>query len=144
MQASAAPVEITALLGKGTSFSGKLFFTGNVRIDGRFTGEIHSDDVLVIGDGAEVEAEIHAGVVIVRGGTVRGNIRARASIELYVPAVVRGDLWAPSIFVDKGVRLEGSCRMGEEPGAAPPPIELASSDVNPVPAPDLPESDDSA
>jgi len=104
-------VELTALLGRGTQFEGKLFFSGRLRIDGHFEGQIRSDDVLVIGEGAEVSAEIDADTVIVRGGTVTGNIRARTAIELYVPARVVGNLWAPSIFIDKGVQVEGSCKM---------------------------------
>ena len=35
--------EITALLGRGTEFTGKLAFDGKVRIDGTFRGEIFSD-----------------------------------------------------------------------------------------------------
>jgi cytoskeletal protein CcmA (bactofilin family) len=118
---SAAPVEITALLGRGTRFEGKLFFQGRVRIDGAFRGEIRSDDVLVVGEGAEIDAEIDVATVIVRGGIVRGNIRARTAIELYVPARVVGNLHSPSIFIDKGVKVEGSCTMSPlpepEPGA---------------------------
>ena len=103
--------ELTALLGRGTSFEGKLYFTGRLRIDGQFRGEIRSDDVLVIGEGAEVSAEIDVSTVIVRGGLVSGNIRARTAIELYLPARVTGNLWSPSIFIDKGVKVEGSCTM---------------------------------
>jgi cytoskeletal protein CcmA (bactofilin family) len=103
--------ELTALLGRGTSFEGKLYFTGRLRIDGHFRGEIRSDDVLVIGEGAEVSAEIDVSTVIVRGGLVSGNIRARSAIELYLPARVVGNLWSPSIFIDKGVKVEGSCTM---------------------------------
>jgi cytoskeletal protein CcmA (bactofilin family) len=103
--------ELTALLGRGTSFEGKLYFTGRLRIDGQFRGEIRSDDVLVIGEGAEVFAEIDVSTVIVRGGLVTGNIRARSAIELYLPARVAGNLWSPSIFIDKGVKVEGSCTM---------------------------------
>jgi cytoskeletal protein CcmA (bactofilin family) len=103
--------ELTALLGRGTSFEGKLYFTGRLRIDGHFSGEIRSDDVLVIGEGAEVSAEIDVSTVIVRGGLVSGNVRARSAIELYLPARVVGNLWSPSIFIDKGVKVEGSCTM---------------------------------
>src|ERR1017187_2154206 len=46
--------EITALLGRGTHFEGKLHFEGRVRIDGTFKGEIRSDDTLIIGEGAEI------------------------------------------------------------------------------------------
>ncbi|HEX5098591.1 MAG TPA: polymer-forming cytoskeletal protein, partial [Polyangiaceae bacterium] len=67
---SALPAtELTALLGRGTTFEGKLYFEGRVRIDGTFRGEIRGDDALVIGDGAEVHADIEAGMVIVKGGS---------------------------------------------------------------------------
>jgi cytoskeletal protein CcmA (bactofilin family) len=100
--------EITALLGRGTRFEGKLHFEGRVRI---FKGEIKSDDVLIIGEGAEVDAEIEVGTVIIKGGTVTGNVRAAHSIELYVPARVSGSLHSPEIFMDKGVQFSGSCTM---------------------------------
>lgn len=103
--------EITALLGRGTHFEGKLYFEGRVRIDGGFRGEIRSADVLIIGEGAEVDADIEVAVVIVKGGIVTGRIRAAQSIELYVPAKVSGDLHAPEIFMDKGVQFSGSCTM---------------------------------
>jgi cytoskeletal protein CcmA (bactofilin family) len=111
MDASLPATEITALLGRGTHFEGKLHFDGRVRIDGSFRGEIRSSDVLIIGEGAEVDAEIEVGTVIIKGGTVSGNVRAAQSIELYVPARVTGTLHSPEIFMDKGVQFSGSCTM---------------------------------
>ena len=111
MAAPLPATEITALLGHGTRFEGKLHFEGRVRIDGHFTGEISSPDVLVIGEGAEVEGEIDVAAVIIKGGVVRANVRATESIELYVPAVVTGTLHAPEVFMDKGVQFSGSCTM---------------------------------
>jgi cytoskeletal protein CcmA (bactofilin family) len=108
--------EITALLGRGTHFEGKLHFSGRVRIDGSFRGEIHTADVLVIGDGAEIEATIEAGTVIIKGGTLTGSVLALSSIELYVPARVNGTLRAPEIFMDKGVQFSGTCTI--EPSRA--------------------------
>ena len=81
--------EITALLGRGTQFEGKLHFEGRVRIDGVFKGEIQSDDTLVIGEGAEVHAEIDVATVIVRGGVVHGNIRASNAIEVHIHSLRR-------------------------------------------------------
>ena len=103
--------EINALLGRGTRFEGKLAFSGCVRIDGAFRGEILSDDILIVGEGAEIEGEIRVGTLIVKGGTVSANVRAAISIELYVPAKVTGDLHSPEIFMDKGVQFSGSCTM---------------------------------
>lgn len=112
MSASLPSNELTALLGRGTRFEGKLHFEGRVRIDGSFSGEILCDDTLVIGEGAFVEADILAATVIIRGGKVRANIRATRAIELYVPAEVSGTLRAPEVFMDKGVQFSGSCTMG--------------------------------
>jgi cytoskeletal protein CcmA (bactofilin family) len=111
MEQQLPATEITALLGRGTQFEGKLSFEGRVRIDGVFKGEIQSDDTLVIGEGAEVHAEIDVATVIVRGGVVHGNIRAKSAIEIHAPAKMIGNLQSPSLFIDRGVEFEGSCRM---------------------------------
>ena len=102
--------EINTLLGRGTAFEGKLTFEGTVRIDGKLTGEIFSDDVLVIGEGADVKAKIEVGTLIVEGN-VEGNIRAAKLVELHAPARVRGNLETPQLFIDKGVIFEGNCKM---------------------------------
>jgi cytoskeletal protein CcmA (bactofilin family) len=117
--------EITTLLGRGAVFEGKLTFEGTVRIDGRFKGEVFSDDVLVIGDGALVEAQIEVGEVIIQG-TVVGNIVAKRSIEIHAPGRVKGDLHTPSLQIDKGVVFEGRSFMEAatqqpRPATQPPP-----------------------
>lgn len=111
MDAQHTATEITALLGRGTRFEGKLTFEGSVRIDGVFKGEIKSEDTLVIGEGAEVHAEIDVATVIVKGGVVHGNVRAKNAIELHAPGKLVGNIHSPSIFIDRGVEFQGSCRM---------------------------------
>ena len=103
--------EITALLGRGTRFEGKLYFEGRVRVDGVFKGEIKSDDTLIIGDGAEVHAEIDVATVIIRGGVVHGNVRASQSIEIHAPGKLVGNIQSPSLYIERGVEFQGSCRM---------------------------------
>jgi cytoskeletal protein CcmA (bactofilin family) len=126
--------EITTLLGRGAAFEGKLTFEGTVRIDGRFRGEVFSDDVLVIGEGALVEAEIDIGEVIIQG-TVVGNIKAKRSIEIHAPGRVKGDIHTPSLQIDKGVIFEGRSFMegATKAGAAPaaPPKPSAPAPVKP-------------
>jgi len=114
--------EITTLLGRGATFEGKLTFEGTVRIDGRFKGEVFTDDTLVIGEGAHVEAQIDVGEVIIQG-TVVGNVTAKRSIEIHAPGRVKGDLHTPSLQVDKGVIFEGRSFMeaatSNRPAATP-------------------------
>ena len=102
--------EISTLLGRGSEFEGKLTFEGTVRIDGKLKGEVFSDDVLIIGEGAYVEAEIDIGEVIIQGNVV-GNIRATRGIEIHAPGRVKGDLTTPSLQIDKGVVFEGRSFM---------------------------------
>lgn len=114
--------EITALLGPGTEFSGKLIFKGTVRIDGKFDGEIISQDVLIIGEGAEIRAQIQAGTVIVKGGVVVGDITATNIVEIHSPGKLTGNITAKSLFIDKGVVFEGECKMVRSgPDGSPPP-----------------------
>ena len=103
--------EINALLGQGTEFNGKLTFQGTVRIDGAFTGQILSDDVLIIGEGAEVKAKIDVGTLIMRGGEVHGDIAARDMVEIYASGRLYGNIISPQVYIEKGVIFEGECHM---------------------------------
>jgi cytoskeletal protein CcmA (bactofilin family) len=131
VQAAARQVagEITTLLGRGATFEGKLTFEGTVRIDGRFKGEVFSDDTLVIGEGAIVEAQIDIGEVIIQG-TVIGNIVAKRSIEIHAPGRVKGDLHTPSLQIDKGVVFEGRSFME---AATQKPAAAAAQPAKPTP-----------
>jgi cytoskeletal protein CcmA (bactofilin family) len=102
--------EIHTLLGRGSTFEGKLTFEGTVRIDGKLSGEIFADDILVIGEGAEVKAQISVGTVIVEGN-VEGDIHATQLVELRSPARVRGNIETPQLVIEKGVLFDGQCKM---------------------------------
>ena len=119
--------EINAVLGRGSAFEGKLSFEGTVRIEGRFSGEIHTKDTLVIGEGAEVQAEVFAGSIVVSGGHVTGNLHARTLIELEKSARVHGNLESPALKIEKGVIFVGSCKM-ENIGQNAPRKDVPSSD----------------
>ncbi len=102
--------EITTILGKGSAFDGKLTFEGAVRIDGVFSGEIRTQGTLIVGETAEVKAEITASTIIIEG-LVRGDISATDAIEIHAPARVYGNLATPSLVIQKGSVFEGNCRM---------------------------------
>jgi cytoskeletal protein CcmA (bactofilin family) len=111
--------QLNALLGKGSEFEGKLTFEGEVRIDGRFSGQILTKDTLTVGEGAKVTADITAGIVIV-SGAVEGTIKATSHVELHAPARVKGTIETPSMSMDKGVIFEGTMKMENLSAKAPP------------------------
>jgi len=102
--------EAHTLLGRGSEFEGKLSFEGQVQIDGKFKGSIIAQGTLVVGETAEVYADIKADNLIIHG-RVEGSLKASGSIELHEPSVVQGTLEAPTLFIAKGVRFDGECRM---------------------------------
>jgi cytoskeletal protein CcmA (bactofilin family) len=118
--AAAGGSDLNALLGRGSEFDGKLTFEGTVRIDGKFTGTILSSDVLVVGEGAKISAEITCGTIIVHG-EINGNIKARGGVELHHPARMRGNVETPVLMVEKGVVFEGQIKMEGVEKAAPAP-----------------------
>ena len=102
--------EVRAFLGKGAEFTGKLMFSGSVRIDGDFKGDIFGNGTLVIGEGAEVEADIHVDSVLI-SGSVRGQIDVKKNVKIYSPGRLLGDVNTPSFSIEEGAFFEGTCRM---------------------------------
>ena len=105
---------MTGVLDEGCEFEGKLAFQGSVRIGGVFKGEIYTPDTLIVSETAKVQGSIEAGVVIV-GGEVNANIKARHRVEIHAPAVFRGQIITPSLQVGDGVVFEGSSKMIQTP-----------------------------
>jgi len=92
---------------------GKLFFEGPVRIDGQVDGEISANDVVVIGEGAVVNAQLKAASVVIVG-QISGNITAAKRAEIRGNAKVFGNLTTPVLVVQDGALFEGHCTMGSE------------------------------
>lgn len=103
--------DVNTLVGRGSHFEGKMTFEGTVRVDGSFAGEIVSDDTLIIGESAEVRAELDVATVIIYG-IVYGNIHATGSIQLKPGAHLVGNIVTPALVVEPGAAFDGSCRMG--------------------------------
>ena len=102
--------DVHTILGPESTFEGKLVFEGTVRIDGNFKGEIETNDILVIGQGANVEATATVGTIIVNGNYT-GDIEAQSRVELNAPAQVRGNIKTAELTIAKGVLFEGNCQM---------------------------------
>lgn len=107
--------ETQTLLDSDAQFEGKLTFEGQVQINGKFRGEIFSKGTLIIGEGAEVDAQIDIDTAIIQG-QVSGQIRAKTRIEMHPPAVVKGDIASPGLVISEGAIFEGSCSMGRDQG----------------------------
>ena len=127
LPAAANGSNLNAFLGEGTSFKGTLTFEGTVRIDGRLEGEIFTKDTLVIGEGAQVSAAIHAGVAVI-SGTVHGNITAERKVDIHASGRLYGNISTPSLVIEEGVVFEGACTMGSGAEQSAEQAEKAHAD----------------
>ena len=105
--------KITTVLGSETSFSGTMRFQRSLKIEGRFQGRISSSGFLFIEEGAEIDADVEVGSVVI-GGTVRGNIIAADRLELLPTAQLYGDVRTAKLKIADGVVFEGKCEMIKE------------------------------
>lgn len=123
--------ELTAFIDEGSEMEGRYTFRGTVMLNGKFKGEIRSEDTLIIGERGVIAADIRAGRVLV-SGEVTGNVRAMERIELKRTARVFGDVEAPVVVLEEGVLFEGHCRM-----AKPSPVAEVAPVRDVAPARDL-------
>jgi cytoskeletal protein CcmA (bactofilin family) len=116
--------ELNGFMDDGTEFLGELRFRNTFRIDGRLRGRVVSDNTLVVGESARVEADIDCGVVSIRG-QVTGRVQGRQRIELLAGARVQGTLVAPKLVIEDGAIFEGDCEMApaSRPTPAPDPAQ---------------------
>jgi len=102
--------EIKAYLGEDTIFNGLLNFTGTVRIDGKFEGQVITEDTLIIGETGHLTAEISAGTVVCMG-YVEGTVIASQKIEIHSTSKVVGNIKSPALHIELGGMFDGTCDM---------------------------------
>jgi cytoskeletal protein CcmA (bactofilin family) len=107
---------LNGFLDKGSHLKGELSFEETFRIDGKFEGKIQSGSELILGDSAEVDAEICVDRVSING-SLKGTVRAAERIELHPRARVTADLQTPVLRIEEGAYFQGSCDMTQGPSS---------------------------
>lgn len=82
----------------------------NLRINGKFEGNLETRGNLTIGSTATVLADIIGDNIII-GGKVKGRITAKERLTLLPSAIVEGDIYPAKLNVTEGAILEGHCLM---------------------------------
>jgi cytoskeletal protein CcmA (bactofilin family) len=102
--------EMSALIEEGAKFEGNLSFQGMARIAGVVNGSIFSNDTVIISEGAMVNADINANIILI-SGSVKGNIKASSRVEIVRPARFEGTIVTPSLIIEEGVIFHGTTKM---------------------------------
>jgi len=102
-----------SVIAAGLSIEGKIEGSGNVRMSGRFKGDVRIDGNFSIDTGAQLTGQVLAGIVVV-GGELQGNIESAKRVDVLDSGVIVGDVKAGSITVAAGSRMRGHVEFGWE------------------------------
>ena len=102
--------QLKAYMGEDAVFNGSLTFEGTVRIDGRFEGQVITEDTLIVGEAGKINADINAGTVICKG-KIEGTVIVTEKIELHSTGQIVGSIKAKILQVEVGGILDGQCDM---------------------------------
>jgi cytoskeletal protein CcmA (bactofilin family) len=104
--------DFDTILSGDIDFSGILKFDKPFLIRGKVSGTIDAGGLLVIDESAQVEANINASRVIIRG-TVKGDISVTEKVEIAAAGKLTGNITAPKgrFFMETGCTFNGNCTM---------------------------------
>jgi len=95
-----------SVIGENSVFEGRFYVSGSILIEGKFDGEIKTEDHLTVGPTGKVKTDIYARRVTV-GGTLIGNITASEEVDLLANGKVLGNIATPKLNVENGVLIQG-------------------------------------
>ena len=113
-------------IGEGSVFEGRFHVRGSIHIDGKFQGDIKTDDELVVGASGRVKTDISARRVTV-AGTLIGNIVAEEEVHLVASGKVLGNITTPKLTVDPGVVTSGKLTITTD--AVPDEVDAAVTEA---------------
>ncbi|MDR2864492.1 MAG: polymer-forming cytoskeletal protein [Spirochaetaceae bacterium] len=105
-----ADEDFDTVLSPDIDFSGVINFEKSFLVRGRIVGEISAHGILLIDEGAIVQADISADRVIIKGSVV-GNVSAGERIEISPTGRLEGNVSAPEINFESGCVFNGRCTM---------------------------------
>ncbi|WP_462116595.1 bactofilin family protein [Lysobacter xanthus] len=100
-----------SVIASDVSIEGKITGAGNVRIAGRFTGDIAVEGDLTIEVGARVNGGVKARRVVV-AGELEGNVESAQRVEVVESGSMVGDVKAGTVTVAPGARMRGMVEFG--------------------------------
>src|SRR5579885_107828 len=98
------------IVSHGMKIEGELRSSGNIRIDGIVHGKIQTSQDLVVGAGAQIEADLIALNALV-AGTVKGNVTVKNSLGITETGKVIGNILCAQISIREGGVFSGNCQM---------------------------------
>jgi|688.fasta_scaffold57640_4 cytoskeletal protein CcmA (bactofilin family) len=97
-------------IGNGTVIEGNIKTDGDIRIDGKINGNIHTTGRLVLG----VTCQVIGDVTCLDGsidGFVRGNIQVKEILKISKTANIDGNIQTGKLIVEEGAMIQAKISM---------------------------------
>ncbi len=101
----------TTIIGAGTTIKGDIESNGDIRVDGKLIGNLHSGAKILIGPGGNIEGNLHGKDADILG-KITGKIKVEDLLQLRESANVKGDIYAGKLQIEPTVTFNGQCYMG--------------------------------
>ena len=113
MKESKENMSSNSIIGMETHFTGDIETFGNVRIEGRITGNIKTKSKIALGQFAYVEGNIYAQNAEL-SGRLKGKIHVYDTLILKPSSVVEGQIKANILLIEQGATFNGVCNMASK------------------------------
>jgi len=136
------PIGFETVVGTNCTIEGKFVSSGNVRLDGVFSGTLEITGNVLVGETAKIEADINAHNISI-AGAVRGNVHGN-KVQLLRTGRIWGDISATALTTEEGAFIDGKITMrgheatqsneeSEPVVEAEPEVEDSAATVAPTP-----------
>ncbi len=98
------------IIGGGTTIKGDIDCNGDMRIDGKVTGNIKISGKIVIGPSGDINGQITCKNSEIEG-KVEGKIFVAELLVLKSTAAILGDISTTKLAIEPGATFTGNCKM---------------------------------
>lgn len=97
----------------GSVITGNMKSKHSIRVDGHVTGDLISEEKVIVGIHGEIGGNI-SGTDITIEGYVEGDVLTKGSLHLAAKAIVSGRIFSKEISIEKGAQLSGQVSVGND------------------------------
>lgn len=107
-----AAISAFNVIGEGTSITGNMSSSGDLRVDGSIEGSVYTSSKFVLGNTGKVKGDINARNADI-SGEVKGNVKISDTLFLKSSARIYGDIETSKLIIESGGEFNGKCVMSK-------------------------------
>jgi cytoskeletal protein CcmA (bactofilin family) len=116
--------DVVSVVAPGMTILGDVMCDGTVRVEGKIEGSIKATKSVVVGKDGRITGDIETQDVVV-AGTVVGTVSGASRVELQETCKIEGDIRSRRVKLEEGGQIEGRLHMtakaaDDKPAAASP------------------------